>query len=82
MATFCPLSFAQDNLQATDTILSDHEFALLFGLVQPLADPSSALPSPAMWDIFGNPIAAQSKPSDLAHLDQDIDPDYNVPGSL
>ena len=82
-----PLSFAQDNLPVTDNSLTDHEFALLFGLVQPpLAATESA--TPLMWDIFGNPLSLPSNSTTPSHADStndtypDPDPDYNVPGSI
>ena len=82
-----PLSFAQDNLPVTENTLSDHEFALLFGLVQPpLAATESA--TPLMWDIFGNPLSLPANSPTPSHADStsdtypDPDPDYNVPGSI
>jgi len=82
-----PLSFAQDNLPVTENTLSDHEFALLFGLVQPpLAATESA--TPLMWDIFGNPLSLPTNSPTPSHADStddtypDPDPDYNVPGSI
>jgi hypothetical protein len=82
-----PLSFAQDNLPVTDNSLTDHEFALLFGLVPPpLAATESA--TPLMWDIFGNPLALPTNLTTPSHADStndtypDPDPDYNVPGSI
>jgi hypothetical protein len=82
-----PLSFAQDNLPVTEDTLSDHEFALLFGLVQPpLADTESA--TPLMWDIFGNLLSLPTNSPTPSHADStddtypDPDPDYNVPGSI
>ena len=82
-----PLPFAQDNLPATDNSLTDHEFALLFGLVQlPLAATEAA--TPLMWDIFGNPLSVPTNSPTPSHADStndtypNPDPDYNVPGSL
>jgi len=82
-----PLSFAQDNLPVTDNTLTDHEFALLFGLVQPpLAATEPA--TPLMWDIFGNPLSLPANSTTPSHADStndtypDPDPDYNVPGSI
>ncbi len=82
-----PLSFAQDNLPVTDNSLTDHEFALLFGLVQPpLAATESA--TPLMWDIFGNPLPLPANSTTPSHADStndtypNPDPDYNVPGSI
>ena len=82
-----PLSFAQDNLPVTDNSLTDHEFALLFGLVQPpLAATEPA--TPLMWDIFGNPLSLPVNSTTPSHADStndtypDPDPDYNVPGSI
>jgi hypothetical protein len=51
-----PLSFAQDNLPVTNNSLTDHEFALLFGLVQPLPLDVTEPVVPLMFDIFGNPL--------------------------
>jgi len=82
-----PLSFPQDNLHAADNSLSDHEFALLFGLVQPPLTATEPA-TPLMWDIFGNPLSMPANPPTPSHADStndthpDPDPDYNVPGSI
>ena len=86
-SAYQPPSFAHDNLPVTDNTLTDHEFALLFGLVQPpLAATESA--TPLMWDIFGNPLSLPANSPTPSHADStddtypDPDPDYNVPGSI
>ena len=82
-----PLSFAQDNLPVTDNSLTDHEFALLFGLVQPSRDTTEPV-VPIMWDIFGNPLPLPSNSTTPSHADStndtypNPDPDYNVPGNI
>lgn len=82
-----PLSFAQDNLPMTDNSLTDYEFALLFGLVQPSQD-QVTLTSPIMYNIFGDllpmPPNLPIPPHTAAPSDTypDPDPDYNVPGSI
>ena len=82
-----PLSFAQDNLPVTDNSLTDHEFALLFGLVQPSQDQVTLTP-PTIYNIFGDllpmPPNSTTPPHTTAPNDTypDPDPDYNVPGSI
>lgn len=82
-----PSSFAQDNLPVTDNSLTDHEFALLFGLVQQSQDLVTLTP-PAMYNIFGDllpmPPNVPTPPLTAAPSDThpDHDPDYNVPGSM
>ncbi len=82
-----PLSFAQDNLPVTDNSLTDHEFALLFGLVQPSQDQVTLTP-PTIYNIFGDllpmPPNSTTPPHTTAPSDTypDPDPDYNVPGRI
>lgn len=82
-----PLSFSQANQSATDNSLTDHEFALLFGLVQQSQDLVTLTP-PAMYNIFGDllpmPPNVPTPPLTAAPSDThpDHDPDYNVPGSM
>lgn len=84
---FLPLSSAQDNLPVTNNTLTDHEFALLFGLVPSPSDPVVPAP-PLMYDIFGNQLPIPHHLPTPPHTDvpdvtsPDPDPDYNVPGSL
>ena len=84
---FLPLSFTQDNLPVTDNSLTDHEFALLFGLVQPSQDQVTLTP-PIIYNIFGDllpmPPNSTTPPHTTAPSDTypDPDPDYNVPGSI
>ena len=81
------LSFAQDNLPVTNNSLTDHEFALLFGLVLPSQDTTESV-GPLMFDIFGNPLPLASDSPTQPNVDvssdssYNPDPDYNVPGSL
>ncbi|NBU63383.1 MAG: hypothetical protein EBS29_02595 [Chloroflexia bacterium] len=86
--SFLPWSFAQHDIHAPDVPLSNHEFALLFGLAQPPQDPSAPVP-PLLYDIFGDSLPVPPNPPSLPHPDApspsdsppDPDPDYNVPGS-
>ena len=84
---FLPLSFTQDNLPVIDNSLTDHEFALLFGLVQPSQDQITLTP-PTIYNIFGDllpmPPNSPTPPHTATPSDTytDPDPDYNVPGSL
>jgi hypothetical protein len=65
---FLPLSFTQDSLLAADNTLSDHEFALLFGLVQ-LPQDTVAPASSMIYDIFGNLLPMSPNSSIPAHTD-------------
>jgi hypothetical protein len=54
-SAYLPPSFAPNNMQGSDNFLTDHEFALLFGLVQPTQDSVTLMP-PTVYDIFGDPL--------------------------